>query len=131
VLPCFGLCGLRLGQQRDGGVALNDGDILTGGGAGEEDTLQRDAAQDASVQVGVNGGEVGGAETGGDGVEAGSGGALADGVDQMTAVAEQITGDVEEAGNVAGQSGGGGILRGIRRHVGLGSGGDVLHWERS
>jgi hypothetical protein len=49
--------------------------------------LQRDGTQDAAVQVGKDGGEVGGAEAGRDRGECGCGGALADGAEEMTAVA--------------------------------------------
>ena len=44
------------------GAALDEVDVLAGGGAGEEHALQGGGAQDASVEVGEDGGEVGGAE---------------------------------------------------------------------
>ena len=103
----FGACRGGFGFRR-AGAALDDVDVLAGGGAGEQDTLERDAAQDASVEVGEDGGEVGCAEAGGDGVEVGGGGALADSVDEVAAVAEQVTDDVEEDLDVVGRSGGGG-----------------------
>ena len=119
-----GRAGFR--QQRYRGVALDEGDVAAGGGAGEEDTLQCKAAEDAAVEVGEDGGDVGGAEIGGDGAEAGGGGARAEGVDEVAAVVEEDAGDLEEALDVGRQSGGGGILRGIRLRGGGGRGG--LHW---
>ena len=61
-----------------------------------------------------DGGEAGGAEIRSDGSEVGGGGALADGVEEVAAVAEQVAAEAEEGVDVFRQSGGGGILRGIR-----------------
>ena len=122
-------CGLRRlpgrVRFRRAGAALDEVDVVAGGGAGEQHALQGGGAQDASVEVGEDGGEVGGAEAGGDGVEVGGGGALADGVDEVAAVAEQGAGDVEEDRDVVGQSGGG-VIR-------AGSGGEATaegRWAR-
>lgn len=48
------------------------------------------------MQAGNNQREIGGAEAGGDGGEAGCGGAVADGVGEVAAVAQQDTNDVEK-----------------------------------
>ena len=71
------------------GAAGHDFDVSAGFGAREEHVLQRGGAQDASVEVGEDGGEVGGAEACRDGGECGGGGAVADGGEEMAAVAEQ------------------------------------------
>ena len=97
------------------GAAVDEVDVSAGGGAGEEHALQGLGAQDASVEVGEDGGQVGGAETRRDGVEVGGGGALTDGVDQVAGVVEQDADGVEDDPDVVGQSGGGVILRGIGR----------------
>ena len=59
-----GLPGLSLGRTEilacGGGV--DEIDVSAGGAAGEEDAFQCGGAQDASVQVGEDDGEVGGAE---------------------------------------------------------------------
>ena len=88
------------------GAGLDEVDVAAGGGAGEQDALQRGGAQDAAVQVGEDGGEVGGAEARGDGVEVGGGGAVADGVDEVAAVVEQGADGVEQDGDVVGDGGG-------------------------
>ena len=110
------LCGGNVGRGGFGcsaaGAARDEGDVLAGGGAGEEDTLQRDAAQDAAVEVGDDGGEAGGAEVGSDGVEAGGGGALADGVDQVAAVGEEVAGDARRPSMFSGRGGAGGSFGG-------------------
>jgi hypothetical protein len=125
-LPGLGACRVWLGF---GGVgaALDEVDVLAGGGAGKQHAFEGGGAQEASVEVGDDGGEVGGTETGGDGVEVGSGGAGADGVDEMAAVVEQDAGGVQDDREVVGQSGGGVILRGIGRGGGRGVGRDVVH----
>ena len=91
---------------------FGDVDVLASGGAGEQQALQRRGAQDASVEVGEDGGELGGAEARRDGVEIGGGGAVADGVDEVAAVGEEGADGVEEDLDVGGRSGGGGIGRG-------------------
>jgi hypothetical protein len=83
-------------------VALDDADVAAGGGAGEEHALQGSGAQDASVQVGKDRGEVRGAEVRGDGSEIGRGGTGADGVDEVAAVAEEDADRVEEDLDVVG-----------------------------
>ena len=65
--------------------------------------------------MGEDGGEVGGAEARRDGGEGGGGGAVADGVEEMAAVAEQDADGVEEDGDVVGQGGAGVILWRIGR----------------
>ena len=107
---CWGGLGLR-----GAGAGLDEGDVFAGGGAGEEDAFQGDGTQDASVQVGEDRGNVGGAEAHRDGAEPGGGGALADGVDEMAAVGQEDANGVEENLDVVGQSGGGVILCGIWR----------------
>jgi hypothetical protein len=87
---------------RRGGAALDEFDVFAGGGADEQDTLQYRGAQEASVEVGEDGREVGSAEIGRDGAEVRSGGALAEGVDQVAAVAEQDAGGVEDYREVVG-----------------------------
>ncbi len=57
--------------------------------AREEHVLQRGGAQDATVEVGQDGGQVGGAEAGRDGWECWGIGAVPDGGVEMQAVAEQ------------------------------------------
>ena len=94
-------------------VALDVVDVAAGGGAGEQDALKRRGAEDAAVQVGEDGGDVGGAEAGGDGVEVGGGGALADGVDQVAAIAKQVTDAAEKGVDLFGQGGDGVLLRRI------------------
>ena len=112
----FGVCrGGRWDQRCPGGAARDEVDVLSGGGTGEEDALERHASQDAPVQMGADGGEVGCAEVGGDGAEVGGCGALADGADQVAAVGEEAGDDVEEARDVGGRSGGGVILWRIGR----------------
>jgi hypothetical protein len=72
--------------------------------------------------VGEDGREVGGAEVGRDGAEVGNGGALADGVDQVAAVAEQNADGVEQELYVVGKGVVVVILWGIWR------GGDRCLW---
>lgn len=115
-----------LGFRRAGG-ALDEVDVLASGGAGEEHALQRGGTQDASVQVGEDGGEVGSAEARGDGVEVRGGGAVADGVDEVAAIAEQDASGVEDDCDVVGEGGGGVLLWGIGRGGGRCSGGGGLH----
>ena len=93
----FGGCWGGLGFWR-AGAAVDEVDVAAGGGAGEQHALQGGGAQEAAVQVGEDGGEVGGAEACGDGVEVGGGGAVADGVDEVAAVAEQDADGVEDDG---------------------------------
>ena len=93
----------------------------------KQEALQCDGAQDAAVQVGEDGGDVGGAEVHRDGVEVGGGGAVADGVDQVAAVVEQDGDGVEQDGDVVGQSGAGVILRGVGRGGDRRGGCDGLH----
>jgi hypothetical protein len=52
----FGRVGI--GFERLPGVALDEGDVAAGGGTGEEDALERDAAEEAAVEVGEDGGDV-------------------------------------------------------------------------
>ena len=84
------------------GAAGHHADVSTGFGAREEEALQRDGSQDASVQVGEDGREVGGAEARRDGRECGGGGAAVDGGEEMAAVVEQDADGVEDAGDVLG-----------------------------
>ena len=107
---CFGRAGAR----------GRDVDVWAGCSAREEHTLQRSGTQDATVQVGEDGGEVGGAEACRDGGECGGSGALADGGAEMAAVAEQDAEDVEEEGDVLGHGAAGAILRRIGRRGGAG-----------
>jgi hypothetical protein len=106
-LPRCGWGGLWF---RRGDVALDEVDVLAFGGAGEEDALQCGGAQDAAVQMGEDGGEVGCAEAGGDCIEVGRGGAMADGVDEVAAVVEEDPGSVQYDGDVVGEAGGRVIL---------------------
>jgi hypothetical protein len=94
---------------------LDEIDVATGGGAGEEDALERGGAEDAAVEVGEDGGEVAGAETRGDGFEVWCGGALAGGVDEVAAVVEQDADGVEDDGDVVGDGAGAVVLLGIWR----------------
>ena len=71
-------------------------DVAAGCGALEQEALQGSGAQDASVEVGEDGGEVGGAECRRDGGECGGGGAVPDGAEEMAAVAEQDADGVEQ-----------------------------------
>ena len=77
-------------------------DVSAGCGAREQEALQRGGTQDAAVEVGEDGGEVGGAEARRDGGECGGGGAVADGGEEMAAVAEQDADGVEDDGDVLG-----------------------------
>ena len=97
------------------GAADHDVDVAAGCGAREQEALQRGGTQDAAVEVGEDGGEVGGAEAGRDGGECGGGGAVADGGEEMAAVAEQDADGVEEGGDVLGHGGAGLILWRIGR----------------
>ena len=82
--------------------------------------LQRRGAQNAAVQVGVDGGEVGGAEARRDGGECGGGGAMLDGGKKVPAVAEQDADGVEQGCNVLGHGVAGVILWRIGRRGGMG-----------
>ena len=113
---------------RGAGATHDEVDVFAGGGAREEHALERRGAQEASVQVGEDGGEVGGAETRRYGAEVGGGGALADRVDEVAAVGEQDADGVEQDVDVTGRSGGGVILCGIwRGGDGLRVGHGVVH----
>jgi hypothetical protein len=76
----------------------------------EQHVLQRGGPEDAAVQVGEDGGEIGGAEACRDGRECGGGGAMADGGEEMSAVAEQDADGVEDEGDVLGHGVAGLIL---------------------
>ena len=91
---------------------VDDVDVAAGCGAREQEALQRGGTQDAAVEVGEDGGEVGGAEAGRDGGEFGGGGAVADGGEEMAAVAEQDADGVEEEGDVLWDGWGGGGVHG-------------------
>jgi hypothetical protein len=77
-------------------VALDEVDVLASGGAGQQDALQCGGAKDAPVQVGDDGGEVGGPEAGGEGAEVGRGGTVADRFDQVAAVGEKDADGVKQ-----------------------------------
>ena len=62
-------------------------DVSAGFGAREEQVLQRGGTQDASIEVGDDGREVGGAEACRDGGECGGGGTMVDGGEEMPAIA--------------------------------------------
>ena len=96
----FGLEGR--GRWR-GTAAFDDVNVAAGCGAREQHALQRRGTQQAAVQMGEDGGEIGGAEARRDGVEVGGGGAVADGVDEVATVAEQGAGGVEEEPDVVGK----------------------------
>ena len=59
------------------------------GGAREQDTFQRDGAQNASMQAGEDDREIGGTETRRDGGEARACGAMGESVGEVTAIARQ------------------------------------------
>ena len=84
------------------GAADHHFDVSAGCGAREQHLLQRVGTQNASVEVGEDGGKVGSAEGGRDGGECGGGGTAVNGGEEMAAVAEQDVDDVEEGGNVLG-----------------------------
>jgi hypothetical protein len=93
----FGLRDRRRGRWFIGAVAVGrDGDVSAGCGARAQHVLQRGGTQDASVEVGEDCGEVGGAEARRDGGECGGGGAVVDGGQEVAAVAEQDIDGVEE-----------------------------------
>ena len=102
----LGVCRRGLGFL-GAGAADDDVDVAAGCGAREQEALQRGGTQDAAVEVGEDGGEVGGAEADRDGGECGGGGAVADGGDEMAAVAEQDADGVEQGGDVLGHGGAG------------------------
>src|SRR6185312_16469918 len=77
------------------GATGHDVDVSAGCGAREQEALQRGGTQDAAVEVGEDGGEVGGAEASRDGGECGGGGAAVDGGEEMATVAEQDADGVE------------------------------------
>src|SRR5579864_1067714 len=112
-------CGLRF---RRADAADHHLDVSAGCGAREQEALQRFGTQDAAVEVGEDGREVGGAEACRDGGECGGGGAAVDGVDEVAAVADQDIDGVEEGGDVLGHGRGfaGLILWRIGRRGGLG-----------
>ena len=64
--------------------------------------LQGGGTQDASVEVGHDGGEIGGAEARRDDGECGGGGTAVDRAQEMAAVAQQDADGVEEGGDVLG-----------------------------
>ena len=105
-------------------AAGHDADVSAGCGAREQEALQRFGTQDASVEVGEDGREVGGAERCRDGGEGGGGGAAVDGVEEVAAVAEQDTDAVEDGGDVLGHGRGfaGLILGWIGRRGWIGRG---------
>ena len=78
-------------------------DVAAACGAGEQDTLQRGGAQDAAMQAGENQREIGGAEAGGDSRKTGCGGAAADGVGEMAAIAQQDVNDAQECRDALGR----------------------------
>ena len=88
---------------------------MAGCGAREQEALQRGGTQDAAIEVGEDGGEVGSAEARRDGGECGGVGTMADGAEQVSAVAEQDADGVEEGGDVLGHGVAGAILRRIGR----------------
>jgi hypothetical protein len=102
-----------------------DVDVSAGCGAREQDALQRGGTQDAAVEVGEDGREVGGAEASRDGGECGGGGSAVEGAEEMAAVAEQDVGGVEEEGDALGHGFAGAILWRIGRLGGMGRGGYV------
>jgi hypothetical protein len=75
---------------------------VAGCGTREQHMLQRGGTEDAAVQVGQDGGEVGGSEARRNGGEGRGSGAMADGVEQMAAVAEQDADGVEHKGDALG-----------------------------
>jgi len=93
----------------------HDVEVAAGCGAREQGPLQRGGTQNAAVQVGEDGGDVGGAEACRDGGECGGSRAVADGGEEMAAVAEQDADGVEEGGDVLGHRVAGLILWGIGR----------------
>ena len=103
------------------GPGVHHVDVSAGCGAREQEALKRGGTQDAAVQVGEDGREIGGAETGRDGWECGGGGAVADGGQEMAAVAEQDVDGVEDGGDVLGHGAAGLILGQIRRRGWTGS----------
>jgi hypothetical protein len=96
-------------------AAGHDADVLAGCGAREQEALQRGGTQDAAVEVGQDGGEIGGAEACGDGGECRGGGALPDGAEEMAPVTEQDANGVEDGGDVLGHGDAGLILWRIGR----------------
>jgi hypothetical protein len=109
------------------GAAGHHGDVAAGFGAREQIALQRGGTQDAAVEVGHDGGEVGGAEAHRDGGECGGGGAAVYRAEQMAAVIEQDADGVEEGRDVLGHGRGfaGLILGWIGRRGWTGCGGYV------
>ena len=103
--------------HRGAGAAVHHFDVSAGCGSRAQHVLQRGGTQDASVEVGEDGGEVGGAEACRDGGECGGGGAAVDGGEEMAAIAEQDADGVEEGRDVLGHGRGfaGVILRRIGR----------------
>jgi hypothetical protein len=83
------------------GVAAHGLDVAAGCGAREEDTLEGGGAEEAALEVGHDGGEVGGAEGRGDEGEGRGGGTAVEGVEQMASVAKELADGVEHEGEVA------------------------------
>ena len=98
---------------------------MAGCGTREQHMLQRGGTEDAAVQVGQDGGEVGGTEARRNGGEGRGSGAMADGVEQMAAVAEQDADGVEHKGDALGHGVAGPIRLGLGRRGGPGRGGFV------
>ncbi len=96
-------------NQSQSGSCKRSCSLAAGGGAGEEDALQCQAAED--------GGDVAGAEVGRDGAEAGGGGALAVGVHEVAGGACGGSGG-EATAEVGETSGIGGSIYGGRVQVG-------------
>jgi hypothetical protein len=80
-----------------------------------QEALQRHGTQDAAVEVGLDGGEVGRAEACREGGEGGGGGAVPDSGEEVAAVVEQDADAVEDGGDVLGHGGAGLILGRIGR----------------
>ena len=113
-LPGPGSC--RRGLWFIGAIAAgHDSDVSAGLGSFEEYVLQRGGAQDASIEVGEDGGEIGGAEACRDGGECGGGGTVLDRGEEMAAVAEQDADGAEDDGDVLGHDVAGLILGRIGR----------------
>jgi len=141
----FGAAGWSVGCSVWGEAGAGGGSAVRvrGGGmlmsrpvaARAQHALQRGGTQDAAVQVGEDGGEVGGAEASRDGGECGGGGAAVDGGEEMATVAEQDADGVEDEVDVLGHGAAGLILGrigrrgwpGCVRYVGF----EVFHYDDS
>src|SRR5579871_2750060 len=122
------------GWRAVAGVAHGrEGEVAAGGGAREQHALEGEGPQEAAVEVGEDGVEIGGAEACGDGGECGGGGALADGGEEMLAEVEQDGDAVEGGADALGHGVARRILRGIGRRGWweLGSASSIisLSWE--